>query len=318
MDQIDKLLLAEIANAAAKLKAGNLVAFPTETVYGLGADALNEDAVARIYEVKGRPKNHPLIVHISSISHLNYWATSIPNYALLLARKYWPGPMTLILPRKKNARDFLTGGQNYVGLRVPAHPTSLRLLKEFEKLGGKGIAAPSANRFQAVSATTAEAVKNEIGAFLNSEDIILDGGPCSIGIESTIIECTKLGPRILRPGAIVKEMIEFTSGHSMIDSKFSSQVRVSGSMISHYSPKAKVRINLTAESGEGFIALSSVPTPPGAIRLGSPKSTEQFAHDIYQLLRLGDSKGLSTICVILPRGGNLSDAIFDRMTKAST
>lgn len=308
---------AEISNAAAALKAGHLVAFPTETVYGLGADALNEKAVARIYAVKGRPENHPLIVHISSMSQLKYWATDIPEYALNLAWKYWPGPMTLILPRKEIVGDFLTGGQDCVGVRVPANPIALELLCAFEKLGGMGIAAPSANRFQAVSATSASAVLDGIGAFLNSSDLVLDGGNCRIGIESTIIECTEIGPRILRPGAIVKEMIESTAGCPLIGSIGALQTRVSGMLGYHYSPKAQVQLNGAAESGEGFIALSTIPTPPGAIRLGSPDSTEQFAHDIYELLRLGDSKGLSKISIILPRDGALSGAIADRMIKAA-
>lgn len=312
-----KLSLGEISNAAIALKQGNLVAFPTETVYGLGADALNERAVSQIYKVKGRPLNHPLIVHISSISQLKNWATDIPDYAFNLAFKYWPGPMTLILPRTKIAKDFLTGGQNFVGLRVPANPIALELLCAFEKLGGMGIAAPSANRFKSVSATSALAVIDEIGALLNSRDIVLDGGNSQIGIESTIIECNPAGPRILRPGAIVKEMIELTAGCSIIESDQVPQIRVSGMLSSHYSPKADVLLNRIAETGEGFIALSKIPTPTGAIRLGSPNSTEQFAHDIYELLRLGDSNGLSRICVILPTEGHLASAIADRMLRAA-
>jgi L-threonylcarbamoyladenylate synthase len=309
--------LAEISNAAAALKAGHLVAFPTETVYGLGADALNEKAVARIYTVKGRPTNHPLIVHISSVSQLNYWANAIPDYAFDLAGKYWPGPMTLILPQKEIARDFLTGGQNCIGLRIPANPIALGLLRAFEKLGGMGIAAPSANRFQSVSATTAKAVNDEIGTFLNSSDLVLDGGRCSIGIESTIIDCTEMRPRILRPGAIVKEMIETATGCSVVRTEVIPKTRASGMHGAHYSPKAHVRLDRTAEIGEGFIALSTIPTPPGAIRLGSPHSTEQFAHEIYESLRMGDSRGISRISVVLPQDGDLSEAIADRMTKAA-
>lgn len=312
-----KLSRSEILNAAVTLKHGNLVAFPTETVYGLGADASNERAVAKIYKVKGRPLNHPLIVHISSISQLANWATDIPNYALKLALKYWPGPMTLILPRTKVARDFLTGGQNFVGLRVPANPIALELLFAFEKLGGIGIAAPSANRYKSVSATSAGAVIDEIGALLNSRDLVLDGGNCQIGIESTIIECNQIGPRILRPGAIVKEMIELTAGCSIIESNLVPEIRVSGTLGSHYSPKAELLLNRLPETNEGFIALSKIPTPTGAIRLGSPNSTEQFAHEIYGLLRLGDSKGLSKICVILPTQGHLAGAIADRMLRAA-
>jgi len=318
MDLVTNSSPDNIAKAAQALKAGQLVAFPTETVYGLGADAVNENAVARIYAVKSRPANHPLIVHISSISQLDLWATSIPDYAFNLARVFWPGPMTLILPKKTVARNFVTGGQSYIGLRIPAHPVALALLSAFEKLGGLGIAAPSANRFQAVSATSAGAVIEEIGLFLDSSDLVLDGGRCRIGIESTIIECTEIGPRILRPGAILKEMVEKITNRTIIGAGLGQQVRVSGMLGSHYSPKAQVRLNKQPKPGEGFIALSTISTPVGAIRLGSPHSIEEFAHEIYELLRLGDSKGLAKICVYLPKGGGLSVAIADRMLKAAS
>ena len=196
-----------IKDAAASLIAGNLVAFPTETVYGLGADATNERAVARIYEVKGRPTNHPLIIHISSINHLNKWTKDIPDYAIKLARAFWPGPMTLILPRTELAKDFITGGQDNVGIRVPAHAAALELLKEFESQGGYGVAAPSANRFGKVSPTCAEDVSEELSDYLRENDLVLDGGPSLVGVESTIINCTNTTPVILRPGAITAAMI---------------------------------------------------------------------------------------------------------------
>ena len=173
---------------------GNLVAFPTETVYGLGADATNKDAVARIYEVKGRPLGHPLIVHISAIERLDKWARDIPEYAVKLARNFWPGPMTLILRRTNLAKDFITGGQDCVGIRVPSHTVSLKLIREFESQGGFGVAAPSANRFGAVSPTTAIAVEEELAKFLSENDQILDGGNCMVGIESTILDCTRSKP----------------------------------------------------------------------------------------------------------------------------
>ena len=177
-----------LARAAKQLKDGNLVAFPTETVYGLGADAQNESAVARIYKVKGRPQDHPLIVHIGDWQQMGEWAEEIPDYAIDLARAFWPGPMTLILKRSEIAKDFVTGNQNTVGIRVPNQTLALQLLNEFSKIGGKGIAAPSANRFGQVSPTTAEAVREEIGTYLSGEDSILDGGPSSVGVESTIID----------------------------------------------------------------------------------------------------------------------------------
>ena len=166
-----------ISEAVSKLKLGNLVAFPTETVYGLGADAVNKKAVSRIYEVKGRPTEHPLIVHISSIKQIDKWAKEIPEYGLTLASAFWPGPMTLILPRTTLAKNFITGGQDNVGIRIPAHTLALELLNEFENKGGLGVVAPSANRFGAVSPTTARAVQIELGDYLNSMDLILEGGP---------------------------------------------------------------------------------------------------------------------------------------------
>jgi L-threonylcarbamoyladenylate synthase len=315
MEFISKCTADTISNAAQALIDGHLVAFPTETVYGLGADATNEKAVSRIYSVKGRPVGHPLIVHISSINKLDQWATDIPDYAIQLAREFWPGPMTLILSRTDLAKDFITGGQNNVGLRVPNQPIALALLKRFEELGGQGIAAPSANRFGAVSPTTADAVDEELGTYLSKVDLVIDGGACDIGLESTIIDCTGIAPRVLRPGAVTKDMIEAVTGSLVGDNEHA--IRVPGMLENHYSPKAKVAINSDAKPGEGFIALSSVPTPNGALRLGSIDTTEQFAHNIYELLRMGDSKGLTKISVILPTVGDLSDAIKDRMTKAS-
>ena len=183
------------------------MAFPTETVYGLGANATNKDVVARIYEVKGRPSDHPLIIHISSIEFLDRWASDIPEYAIKLARNFWPGPMTLVLPRTDLAKDFITGGQDNVAIRVPSHPLAISLLKEFEDLGGLGVAAPSANRFGAVSPTTAAAVEEELGEYLGINDQILDDGACEVGLESSIINCAGPIPIILRPGAITAQMI---------------------------------------------------------------------------------------------------------------
>jgi L-threonylcarbamoyladenylate synthase len=317
MEFISNCTADAILNAAKALKNGHLVAFPTETVYGLGADATNEKAVSRIYSVKGRPVGHPLIVHISSINQLDKWATDIPDYAIKLAREFWPGPMTLILPRSNLAKDYITGGQNNVGLRVPAQPIALALLKKHEELGGHGIAAPSANKFGAVSPTTADAVNEELGTLLDQSDLVLNGGPCHIGLESTIIDCTGIAPIVLRPGAVTKEMIATVAGNLVDNSGTFISIQVPGMLKNHYSPKAKVAINSEAKPGEGFIALSTVPTPNGALRLGSIDTTEEFAREIYNLLRMGDSKGLSTISVILPVEGDLIEAIRDRMTKAA-
>jgi L-threonylcarbamoyladenylate synthase len=303
--------------AAQSLIAGHLVAFPTETVYGLGADATNETAIAKIYKAKGRPADHPLIVHIASIDAIDQWAQDISEYAINLARDFWPGPMTLVFNRSDLAKDFITGNQNTVGLRVPNQSIALALLKEFESLGGKGIAAPSANRFGAVSPTTAQAGKDELGNYLEqSKDIILDGGPCQVGVESTIIDCTAQTPQILRLGAITKEMIQESTGLLVID-EAPTDIRVSGSLESHYSPNAKVVLDTYPASGEGFIAIDSIQTPPGAIRLAAPSSIEGFARDLYSALRFADAQGLTKVCVIQPDGPGLAAAIRDRLKRAA-
>lgn len=302
--------------AALALKNGALIAFPTETVYGLGADATNTQTVARIYEVKGRPAHHPLIVHIAGLDSLETWTSDFPRYAISLARDFWPGPMTLVLPRSETAKDFITGGQDTVGLRVPAHPLALGLLHAFKKIGGLGIAAPSANRFGQVSPTTAQAVQEEIGEYLLTSDFILDGGPALVGVESTIIDCTEDAPRILRDGAITKEMIEECTGLEVLDGE-GTEIRVSGSLEKHYSPKAVVILNAMAEAGEGFIALSTIATPSGSIRLASPATVDEYARVLYAALRSADAQGLKRIAVIPPQGDGLAIAIRDRLMRAS-
>ena len=304
-----------LISAAQLLKAGGLVALPTETVYGLGADATNKAAVARIYKVKGRPADHPLIVHIHSMQSLADWADEIPSYAISLARDFWPGPMTLVLKRSILAEDFVTGGQPTVGLRVPDHVIALALLSEFAKIGGKGIAAPSANRFGHVSPTTAQAVQDEIGAFLDQQDLILDGGPSQVGVESTIIDCTSDAPRILRPGAITIEMVEESTGLKV--SSTESNIRVSGSLENHYAPNATVDLNRTPTAGEGFIALAYIQTPADVIRLASPANVADFARVMYAALREGDAQGLKSVVVTEPDGDGLALAIRDRLMRAS-
>ena len=307
----------EIVIAANALKNGHLVSFPTETVYGLGADATNEKAVSRIYVAKGRPKNHPVIVHISSANQLENWAREIPEFAIKLGSAYWPGPMTLILKRNSRAFNFVTGGQENVGLRVPNQQVALALTWEFEKLGGFGIAAPSANRFGSVSPTTAQAVEEELGKFLGGEDLILDDGQCQIGVESSIIDCTQVNPVVLRPGAITNEMIEEVTGLKVSLKVDGSEIRASGLLDSHYAPKAKVILGLSAQPGDGFIALDQIPTPIGSIRLASPACIEDYARDLYGALRKGDRLGLNKIYVVEPKGPGLAIAIRDRLGKAS-
>ena len=309
-----------MGDAAAVLMNGGLVAFPTETVYGLGADASNEMAVARIYSVKGRPSDHPLIVHVASMDSLGEWAADVPAYAIALARDYWPGPMTMIMKRSGLAADFVTGGQDTVGVRVPAHPVALGLLVAFARVGGKGVAAPSANRFGNVSPTTAQAVSDELSVYLSDVDQILDGGACDVGVESTIIDCTSDAPRILRPGAVTVTMIEESTGLVVADSSAMArnEIRVSGSLDSHYSPQARVVLDQSPLAGQGFIAMKDVATPGGVVRLAAPQTHEDFARVLYSSLRAADEQGLATVVVAQPAGNGIALAIRDRLKRAST
>ena len=304
-------------SAAGHLIAGDLVAFPTETVYGLGADASNSKAVARIYSVKGRPNDHPLIVHIASMDRMGDWASDVPEYAVALAREFWPGPMTLVLERSELAGDFVTGGQDTVGVRVPDHVVALALLEAFEKAGGKGVAAPSANRFGHVSPTTAAAVVEELAGYLSKEDLVLDGGACAVGIESTIIDCTGLLPRVLRPGVISTAMIEGVTGFKDVSVDGQDEIRVSGSLENHYAPAAKVLLCEVPIVGQGFIAHKNIETPSGVIRLASPGNDEEFAQILYSALREADAQGLLEVVVAQPIGIGIGVAIRDRLARAA-
>jgi L-threonylcarbamoyladenylate synthase len=306
-----------MADAAANLLAGGLVAFPTETVYGLGADACNAEAVARIYSVKGRPANHPLIVHVASMDGLGDWADDVPGYAISLARDFWPGPMTLVVKRSVLAGDFVTGGQGTVGVRVPDHPVALGLLEAFDRAGGKGIAAPSANRFGNVSPTTAQAVSHELGDYLADGDQILDGGSCDVGVESTIIDCTGDMPKILRPGAITTQMIAESTGLEVIEAVDENAIRVSGSLEAHYAPVATVLLDQSPVPGQGFIAMAGIMAGDGVVRLAAPNSHDEFARVIYSALRAADQLGLETVVVIQPQGDGIAIAIRDRLKRAA-
>lgn len=305
-----------IQKAAEQLKAGHLVAFPTETVYGLGADASNEEAVKRIYEVKGRPANHPLIIHVSSINGLAVWAQNIPEYAVTLARAFWPGPMTLILNRKDIAKDFITGSQDSVGIRVPSDPIALELLSRFETLGGLGIAAPSANRFGQVSPTSTKDVQDEIGRYLSDNDLILEGGQSEIGIESTIIDCRNENPIILRPGAITAPMIDSVIEVDLKNPE-ASEIRVSGNLEKHYAPNAKVIINQTPTAGQAYVALSRYGTPDDVYRISSPANVDEFARNIYASMRKADELGFAELVIEVPEGQGIEIALQDRLRKAS-
>jgi L-threonylcarbamoyladenylate synthase len=314
---------ASAMDAAAKvLVAGGLVAFPTETVYGLGADASNEIAVARIYLAKGRPAHHPLIVHVASMDGLGDWADDVAEYAIALARDFWPGPMTLIVKRSALAGDFVTGGQDTVGVRVPNHPVALGLLAAFARAGGKGVAAPSANRFGNVSPTTAGAVVAELSDYLADGDQVLDGGACDVGVESTIIDCTGAAPRILRPGAVTAQMIAQSTGLQVagVDANAlagKEEIRVSGSLDSHYSPVATVVLDQTPVAGQGFIAVADIATPAGVIRLAAPTTHEDFARVLYAALRAADDQGVAVVVVQQPVGDGIAIAIRDRLQRAA-
>jgi L-threonylcarbamoyladenylate synthase len=317
---ISNCTASTLKDAAASLRSGNLVAFPTETVYGLGANATDQDAVAYLYQVKGRPGDHPLIVHISSMKNLGKWARDIPDFAIKLSRACWPGPMTLILPRTNLAKDFITGNQDSVGIRVPSNPIANALLDQFEEQGGLGVAAPSANRFGKVSPTTTNAVVEELSDYLSPADLILEGGPCEVGVESTIINCTKGSPEILRPGAVTATMISELIGfqvNQIVTDRNKLTIKAPGLLQSHYAPKAKVFLSTITNPGDGFIALSDIPTPPGAIRLASPRDNKEYAQLLYQALRLADTKQLPNVIVVPPTGDDLAIAIRDRLEKCS-
>jgi L-threonylcarbamoyladenylate synthase len=250
---------------------------------------------------------------------MGQWVDDVPEYAISLARDFWPGPMTLIFKRSSLAQDFITGGQDTVGIRVPNHTVALALLEAFHNLGGRGVAAPSANRFGHVSPTTAKAVSDELTQYLLPEDQIMDGGPCSVGVESTIIDCTGDLPRILRPGAITEEMIKESTGLTDLAPTTSTDEtpRVSGSLEKHYAPAAKVLLDQTPVAGQGFIASSRRVTPTGVTRLAAPKNADEFARDLYTALRKADELGLQEVVVEQPQGDGIAVAIRDRLSRAA-
>jgi L-threonylcarbamoyladenylate synthase len=265
---------------------------------------------------------------------LGDWADDVPGYAISLARDFWPGPMSLVVRRSELAGDFVTGGQDTVGVRVPDHPVALGLLEAFARAGGKGVAAPSANRFGNVSPTTAQAVADELGNYLADGDQILDGGPCEVGVESTIIDCTGDTPKILRPGAITAQMISESTGLS-VGGKFvytnddlpgisvngnavdSNAIRVSGSLEAHYAPAATVVLDQPPVAGQGFIAMADVVAGDGVVRLAAPKTHEEFARVLYAALRAADEQGLATVVVAQPAGDGIAVAIRDRLKRAA-
>ena len=322
---------AAIAEAAQRIRAGELVGFPTETVYGLGADASNDDAVALIFAAKGRPPEHPLIVHVASAAQVADYASEVPDFAAQLMAAFWPGPLTLILPRRAGVAAAAAGGQNSIGLRCPAHPVALALLQAC----GTGLAGPSANRFGRVSPTTALHVQEELGEDL----LVLDGGPCAVGIESTIVDCTRGQPVLLRPGLLTRAQLEAACGQPVLDKDAPASVaapRASGTLESHYAPNARVRLMDALALQAGLDTLNTTAKGPAArpgtvavyarspLRLNAPSLHRQMPEDaaaaaqqLFAVLRELDALGVSQIWVQAPPDAPEWDGVRDRLSRAA-
>ena len=320
-----------IAEAAQRIRAGELVGFPTETVYGLGADASNDAAVALIFAAKGRPPEHPLIVHVASAAQVADYASEVPPFAAKLIQAFWPGPLTLILPRRTGVAAAAAGGQNSIGLRCPAHPVALALLQAC----GTGLAGPSANRFGRVSPTTAQHVQEELGEDL----MVLDGGPCAVGIESTIVDCTRGQPVLLRPGVLTCAQLESACGQPVLDKDAQSAVaapRASGTLESHYAPNARVRLMdalaLQAELDTLDADTKGPAARPGTVavyarsplhwrattlRRQMPGDAAAAAQQLFAVLRELDALGVSQIWVQAPPEAPEWDGVRDRLKRAA-
>jgi L-threonylcarbamoyladenylate synthase len=334
---------ADIASAAQALKHGALVAMPTETVYGLGADATNDKAVQKIFLAKGRPADHPLIVHVAKEADLKRWVVKMPDAATQLMNAFWPGPLTLILKKSRHIPDLVTGNQDSVGLRCPSHPVAQALLAEFARIGSGLIAAPSANKFGHVSPTTAAHVKTEFGAAVGKTITVLDGGPCQVGIESTILDLSSGKPVLLRPGAITPEQIAAVIGVAPLSREQVGEApRASGSLASHYAPrtvlrlvptdKLKQRADALLDAGKRVAVLAfatqadSNISPPGVgvraarrlVWITAASGVDDYARDLYANLRTLDAAGASEILVEVPPRGAAWDAVRDRLTRAAT
>lgn len=322
---LDATAAQRIAQAADVLRAGGLVAFPTETVYGLGADAGQPEAVRRIFDAKGRPADHPVIVHVGDARQLDDWARDVPSAARALAQAFWPGPLTLVLARGARAHDIVTGGQDSVGLRCPSHPWAQALLAAF----GGAIAAPSANSFGRISPTTAAHVRGDLGEKPGGRvDLILDGGPCPVGIESTIVDLSRGAPRLLRPGSITRAQLEAVLGIAVPDAGVDAP-RASGRLESHYAPRtplecveaAQLPARLNALRGQRLAVLAPAaalldPGPQVVLRLVAPDSAEAYAQQLYALLHRLDAAGAERILVAWPPAGLAWEAVHDRLRRA--
>lgn len=319
----------ELDLATRALRAGHLVAFPTETVYGLGADATNDDALARLFTVKGRPAQHPVIVHLGAAPDLDQWARDVPSVARDLAAAFWPGPLTLVLRADARVSRRATGGLDTVGLRVPSHPVALELLDAF----GGGIAAPSANRFGRVSPTTAAAVRTDLG---DDVTIVLDGGPCAVGVESTIVDCTEDvdgaagGIRVLRPGAVTTEHLAAVIGGVPT---LGGSTRAPGTLASHYAPHATVELVTTIQLANraqelmrrgqriGVIArgsdLADLMLPPETVTLATMTTVDEYARLLYSALRNADEIGVDVVLAVAPPPDGIGAAVTDRLGRAA-
>jgi L-threonylcarbamoyladenylate synthase len=326
---------AAIAQAAHALRDGHLVGLPTETVYGLAANATDDAAVAKIFVAKGRPADHPLIVHVASVDQVPLFASQVPEFAQRLMQAFWPGPLTLILPRQPGVATASAGGQNSIGLRCPSHPLAQQLLRMCAAMGVDGLSAPSANRFGRVSPTTAAHVQSELGPDL----LILDGGECDVGIESTIIDCTRGEPVLLRPGQITRADIEAACGRAVLEKDATQEVlgqsapRASGTLESHYAPRAKVRLMTAADIAHKLQALGphannlglwSAERPTNEEGLGAgvlwrqqAATAEQAAHDLFSVLRDLDARGVTQIWVQLPPDTPEWEGVRDRLQRAA-
>jgi L-threonylcarbamoyladenylate synthase len=318
-----------IESAAAILRKGGVVALPTETVYGLAADASNPDAIKRIFTIKGRPADHPLIVHIADKSELNYWASDVPESAQLLASHFWPGPLTLILHRSPHVSNSITGGQDTVGLRIPNHPLTLDVLRAMGPHAA--VAAPSANRYGRISPTTAAHVKEELG---NNVDYILDGGPCQVGLESTIVSCISDKVTILRPGGIPVSAIEAVLKHSVeVVESSTASIRVSGSVLSHYAPRTPLellphkellaRAQTLTKQGVRVATLEwSAPDEVNSrqadfARTGMPNNAAEYGQQLYATLRQLDNEHFDRLLAETPPATSEWLAVTDRLLRAS-
>ena len=313
--------MTDVAEAARRLAAGEAIAFPTETVYGLGADATDAGAVAKIFALKGRPADHPLIVHIKSAAAMDDWAAEVPTPARALASRFWPGPLTVILKKSARVLSSVTGGQPTVGLRCPSHPMARQLLREFARIGSGAVAAPSANRFGHVSPTTAEHVREEFGAGL----FILDGGACDVGLESTIVDLSRGAAVLLRPGAITREDIAQVLGEKPRD-RDASAPRASGTLAAHYAPRtALVLLDPAAFDAEldqraniAVLALREAPPTAGVTSwVAASSDPRRYGHDLYANLRLLDASGAKRIVVEAPPQTPEWEAVNDRLTRAA-